>query len=52
MEGVLWEIHYNDLQHPKDELVRRDSFSNKLGTMAATKAGALTALLIVKLISA
>lgn len=44
MAGVLRDIHYNGLPTTKDELVRCVSFGNKLGAMAATKAGALTAL--------
>ena len=44
MAGVLRDVHYNGLPTTEDELVRCVSFGNKLGAMAATKAGALTAL--------
>ena len=44
MAGVLRDVHYNGLPTTEDELTRCVSFGNKLGAMAATKAGALTAL--------
>ncbi len=44
MAGVLRDVHYNGLPTTPDELMRCVSFGNKLGAMAATKAGALTAL--------
>ena len=44
MAGVLSHVHYNGLPTTLEELVRCVSFGNKLGAMAATKAGALTAL--------
>ena len=44
MAGVLSYVHYNGLPTTEEDLVRCVSFGNKLGAMAATKAGALTAL--------
>lgn len=44
MAGVLRYVHYNNLPTTTEELVACVSFGNKLGAMAATKAGALTAL--------
>ena len=44
MAGVLRDVHYNGLPTTEEELVRCVSFGNKLGALAATKAGALTAL--------
>ncbi|WP_332647451.1 carbohydrate kinase family protein [Lysinibacillus sp. 54212] len=44
MAGVLRYVHYNSLPTTTEELVACVAFGNKLGAMAATKAGALTAL--------
>lgn len=44
MAGILRYVHYNGLPTSKDELIKCVEFGNKLGAMAATKAGALTAL--------
>ena len=44
MAGVLRYVHYNGLPTTKEELTKCVAFGNKLGAMAATKAGALTAL--------
>lgn len=44
MAGVLRYVHYNGLPTTPEELFECVSFGNKLGAMAATKAGALTAL--------
>ncbi|PJO44041.1 PfkB family carbohydrate kinase, partial [Lysinibacillus xylanilyticus] len=44
MAGVLRDVHYNGLPTTEEELARCVSFGNKLGALAATKAGALTAL--------
>jgi len=44
MAGILRYVHYSGLPTSKDELVKCVGFANKLGAMAATKAGALTAL--------
>ncbi|MEK4630282.1 MAG: carbohydrate kinase [Solibacillus sp.] len=44
MAGILRYVHYNGLPTVKEDLVKCVSFSNKLGAMAATKPGALTAL--------
>ncbi len=44
MAGVLRDVHYNGLPTTEEELIRCVSFGNKLGALAATKAGALTAL--------
>lgn len=44
MAGVLRYVHFNGLPTTKEELIKCVEFGNKLGAMAATKAGALTAL--------
>ena len=44
MAGVLRYVHYNGLPTTKESLFNCVSFGNKLGALAATKAGALTAL--------
>lgn len=44
MAGVLRYVHYNGLPTVHEDLVTCVAFGNKLGAMAATKAGALTAL--------
>lgn len=44
MAGILRFVHYNGLPTATEELVRCVSFANKLGAMAATMSGALTAL--------
>ena len=44
MAGVLRYVHYNGLPTTKEEIYKCVAFANKLGAMAATKAGALTAL--------
>ena len=44
MAGVLRYVHYNGLPTVTEDLVNCVAFGNKLGAMAATKAGALTAL--------
>ncbi|MBD8038621.1 MULTISPECIES: carbohydrate kinase family protein [Solibacillus] len=44
MAGVLRYVHFNGLPTVKEDLVDCVAFGNKLGAMAATKAGALTAL--------
>lgn len=44
MAGVLRYVHFNGLPTTEEDLVACVSFGNKLGAMAATKAGALTAL--------
>ena len=44
MAGVLRYVHYNGLPTTKESLFNCVAFGNKLGAMAATKAGALTAL--------
>lgn len=44
MAGVLRYVHFNGLPTVKEDLVSCVAFGNKLGAMAATKAGALTAL--------
>ena len=44
MAGVLRYVHYNGLPTTKEALFDCASFGNKLGALAATKAGALTAL--------
>ena len=44
MAGVLRYVHYHGLPTSTEELVECVAFGNKLGAMAATKAGALTAL--------
>lgn len=44
MAGVLRYVHYNGLPTVQEDLVTCVAFGNKLGAMAATKAGALTAL--------
>lgn len=44
MAGVLRYVHYNGLPTTQEELRKCTAFGNKLGAMAATKAGALTAL--------
>ena len=44
MAGVLRYVHYNGLPTMQEELRKCTAFGNKLGAMAATKAGALTAL--------
>ena len=44
MAGVLRYVHYNGLPTMTEDLVKCVSFGNKLGSIAATKAGALTAL--------
>lgn len=44
MAGVLRNVHYNGLPTTTEELVECVAFGNRLGAMAATKAGALTAL--------
>lgn len=44
MAGVLRFVHYNGLPTIMDDLVKCVSFGNKLGAIAATKPGALTAL--------
>ena len=44
MAGVLRYVHFNGLPTTTEELFKCVSFGNKLGAMAATKAGALTAL--------
>ncbi len=44
MAGVLRYVHYNGLPTTKESLFDCTSFGNKLGALAATKVGALTAL--------
>lgn len=44
MAGVLRYVHFNGLPTTQEELVACVAFGNKLGAIAATKAGALTAL--------
>ncbi|HEY4624199.1 carbohydrate kinase [Solibacillus sp. FSL R7-0668] len=44
MAGVLRYVHFNGLPTVKEDLVKCVAFGNKLGALAATKAGALTAL--------
>ena len=44
MAGVLRYVHFNGLPTVKEDLFNCVSFGNKLGALAATKAGALTAL--------
>jgi len=44
MAGVLRYVHYNGLPTTKESLFDCVAFGNKLGALAATKAGALTAL--------
>lgn len=44
MAGVLCYVHFNGLPTVKEDLVKCVAFGNKLGALAATKAGALTAL--------
>lgn len=44
MAGVLRYVHYNGMPKTQDELNQCVRFGNKLGALAATKAGALTAL--------
>ena len=44
MAGVLRYVHYNGLPTTTEEITECVAFGNKLGAMAATKAGALTAL--------
>ena len=44
MAGVLRYVHYNGLPTTQEELRKCTAFGNRLGAMAATKAGALTAL--------
>ncbi|MER1958726.1 MAG: carbohydrate kinase [Solibacillus sp.] len=44
MAGVLRYVHYNGLPTVTEDLVECVAFGNKLGALAATKAGALTAL--------
>lgn len=44
MAGILRYVHYNGLPTTTEELVECVAFGNKLGAIAATKAGALTAL--------
>ena len=44
MAGVLRYVHYNGLPTTPEELFECVAFGNKLGAIAATKAGALTAL--------
>ncbi|MER1999229.1 MAG: carbohydrate kinase [Lysinibacillus sp.] len=44
MAGVLRNVHFNGLPTSTEELVECVAFGNRLGAMAATKAGALTAL--------
>ena len=44
MAGVLRYVHFNGLPTTPEDLRKCVAFGNKLGAMAATKAGALTAL--------
>ena len=44
MAGVLRYVHFNGLPTTKESLFDCVAFGNKLGALAATKAGALTAL--------
>lgn len=44
MAGVLRYVHFNGLPTVPEDLVKCVAFGNKLGALAATKAGALTAL--------
>lgn len=44
MAGILRYVHFNGLPTTQEELVECVAFGNKLGALAATKAGALTAL--------
>ncbi len=44
MAGVLRYVHFNGLPTTKKEIIECVAFGNKLGAMAATKVGALTAL--------
>lgn len=44
MAGVLRYVHFNGLPTVTEDLVECVAFGNKLGALAATKAGALTAL--------
>ncbi|WP_431028680.1 carbohydrate kinase family protein [Lysinibacillus sp. LZ02] len=44
MAGIMRYVHYNGLPTTKESLDNCVSFGNKLGAMAATKPGALTAL--------
>ncbi|RHW32781.1 carbohydrate kinase [Lysinibacillus yapensis] len=44
MAGVLRYVHFNGLPTTPEELMKCAGFGNKLGALAATKPGALTAL--------
>ncbi|WP_274308762.1 carbohydrate kinase family protein [Solibacillus daqui] len=44
MAGILRYVHFYGLPTIKEDLVKCVAFGNKLGALAATKAGALTAL--------
>ena len=44
MAGILRYVHFNGLPTTPEDLRKCVAFGNKLGAMAATKAGALTAL--------
>lgn len=44
MAGVLRFVHFNGLPTSKEELIKCVRFGNKLGAIAASKPGALTAL--------
>ena len=44
MAGVLRYVHFNGLPTIQEDLINCVAFGNKLGALAATKAGALTAL--------
>lgn len=44
MSGVLRYVHYNSLPTTREEIIKCVTFGNELGSRAATKAGALTAM--------
>ena len=44
MAGVLRFVHFNGLPTVKEDLIKCVTFGNKMGALAATKPGALTAL--------
>ena len=44
MAGILRYVHFNGLPTIQEDLINCVAFGNKLGALAATKAGALTAL--------
>nr|WP_106782220.1 carbohydrate kinase [Lysinibacillus timonensis] len=44
MAGILRYVHFNGMPSTKEQIVQSVSFANRLGALAATKPGALTAL--------